>query len=781
MSEEVRDDKFSLVNFPILRGYLNHVKAEQLNFRRYVIKEPILGTSYYNEKAIIKIDEDGTIYCSDPDLAPEPTVAETIKNEVQSVKDWPKSIAFGDRQVRQLEYILQNDNTTIYKFHVRGTSLKKLQSKNNSSDDCTMIMCQVRYNLPDGGKDYKPWSYYSDGKWRMMEPDTELPFFKPKERKNFLQLMIHEGPKAALAAQTLVEQYEKGETDHPWAHELSLYEHWGIIGGAKATDRADYKELREERYNNVVFLCDNDTMGKESATKFSRKYRDVLHVVMLDDRWKYGWDIADPLPESFFENGEYIGPTLDSLMHNATWATKQVPNPDGKKPIYELTDGFAESWRFCVKPLLFINSSKPQEYYNEEEFNNKVRSFSDVKKTSELLINRSTCRVESLMYDPSKKPGIYNTGTSSIDSLIKFNMHVSSRIDPRAGDHKIWTDYLDHMFPDPEDRFQVKRWVATLIARPDIKISYAILLISEQQGVGKSTLASHVLAPLLGHNNVSYPEESTIVDSRFTSWLVRKRLAVVNEIYAGHSYKAYNKLKSVITEPKITVEEKYIANYDIENWCHIFACSNDERAIKFAIDDRRWLIPRVTERKWPVSQWEKLHYFLKHGGLHFIKQWALDFLESDQAHVIALGEPAPMTSRKKNVYETMLSDGERLVLDRMSVTCRRLSDRGYVDEHGKIKPFFVTVSDLREMIKNELYANKDLDKIESAYRIKKLLKSNGYHATDSLVFIPGGSRTYLVGNHKDTLEGLFKDIEKVSKYVPLHSDDPSEVSLKSVI
>ncbi len=777
-SEDTRQDKYSLANFPMLKGYLDSVKAEQLNFRRYVIKEERLGTAYFDEKALIRISEDGDITCNKDEYKPSDETAEQIKREIQSIKDWPRSVAFGERQIRQLEQIIP-DNAIIYRFHVRGERLKGLQQKNNAADDCTMIMCQVRINKDDGSKIYIPWTYFSDEKWRAMEPDGELPFFKPKE-KTHLKVMVHEGPKSASAAQQIVDDYNMGKASHPWAQELSTYEHWGIIGGAQATKRADFAELKAEKFEAAVFFCDNDDLGKESAANFARLYRELLGVVSVDNRWKERWDIADPMPEGFFDKGKYNGPVLDSLIHPLTWATKEIPNPDGKKPIYELTEAFGKSWVFCVKPKVFINILKPQSLFTEEEFNDNVRSVSDVKKTSDLLINKATSKVDCLMYDPGKPPGIYNWGTSSKDSTIKFNTHVPPNIEPRDGDDKPWVEYLAHMFPDPDDRHEVMRWVATMIARPDIKINYAMLLISEQQGVGKSTLASFVLAPLVGYNNVSYPEETTIVDSRFTTWQVRKRLAIVNEIYAGHSYKAYNRLKGVITEPTVTVEEKYIANYEVENYCHIFACSNDERAIKFALDDRRWLVPKVTEKKWPVANWDRLHLFFRYGGLHIIRKWADDFLAADPAHVISRGEGAPMTRRKKNVYETMLSDGERLVLDRLTMVQERMATKGMVDEKGELIPFFVAVSDIREMIRASLHSgSSDLSKVESAYRIKKLLKSNGYQVTEALVAAPGGTRTYLAGNTKAVTEGTFREVEKNAKLIGLNTDDPNDVALQS--
>jgi len=55
------------------------------------------------------------------------------------------------------------------------------------------------------------------------------------------------------------------------------------------------------------------------------------------------------------------------------------------------------------------------------------------------------------------------------------------------------------------DRIELMRWCATLIARPDIKMNYGVLLISETQGVGKSTLGEKILAPLIGKLNASFP------------------------------------------------------------------------------------------------------------------------------------------------------------------------------------------------------------------------------------------------------------------------------------
>ena len=44
-------------------------------------------------------------------------------------------------------------------------------------------------------------------------------------------------------------------------------------------------------------------------------------------------------------------------------------------------------------------------------------------------------------------------------------------------------------------------------------MSYGVLLVSETQGVGKSTLGEAILTPLVGEWNVSFPNEKQVTDS----------------------------------------------------------------------------------------------------------------------------------------------------------------------------------------------------------------------------------------------------------------------------
>jgi hypothetical protein len=177
-------------------------------------------------------------------------------------------------------------------------------------------------------KAYIPWSFWDDGEWRRMQPDGKIPFYKPQHRSKDYKskIMIHEGAKAAKAAQELPK-------NHPWFEEFKDYEHWGIVGGALAVNRADYGDLREQQSQDTIYVCDNDHPGRSMLQWVSKNYMARLTGIFFDNRFKPGWDCADPLPEEFFNKDTlYIGPRFEHFKKPATYATEIIqPTEKGEK------------------------------------------------------------------------------------------------------------------------------------------------------------------------------------------------------------------------------------------------------------------------------------------------------------------------------------------------------------------------------------------------------------------------------------------------------------------
>ena len=143
------------------------------------------------------------------------------------------------------------------------------------------------------------------------------------------------------------------------------------------------------------------------------------------------------------------------------------------------------------------------------------------------------------------------TGRIAFDGAQAINVYERPEIMPKEGDVSLFIEFMEHLVPDPEDRKELSRWCATLIARPDIKMGYSVILASQIQGIGKTTLAEQILAPLVGMPNCSFPSTKEVLGD-YTTWRVFKRLAVVGGIYEGQSANAYNQLKTCITDEWVT-------------------------------------------------------------------------------------------------------------------------------------------------------------------------------------------------------------------------------------
>lgn len=698
-------------SFPALEAYISRIGAEQHNFRTYIIKD--YKGEYYTERVLVRVLPDGSIYCSSKEHSPTKEEAEAIKATIGAVK-WPTSIQA--RTIEKLRPLLQ-----------KGSEIYELVDQQTGH----IIMVQERAEIK-GAKRYFPWTFFSDGEWRRMEPDKALPFWKPKKKTGAVRYMIHEGCKAAKFISDLVANKEAC-AKHPWGEFLSQYEHWGMIGGALAPHRTDYDELRRQKPVETIYVCDNDWPGNSALQEVSKCYGGSLKGIRFDERWKESWDMADDMPETLFtKEGRYIGPQLEELIVPATRATELIPNPEGKgKPVVALKRAFKEEWFHCVAPEVFIHRDWPSVTWTADEFNSKVSPYSDVHNTALLLKKDDTSKSAVLKYTPEFKPGIFSDG----DSGRFINTHVPSRIRPKKGDIKPWLDYIEHLVPDEGDRHELMKWCATLIAKPEIKMLYGVLLISETQGVGKSTLGEKILDPLVGSANVSYPSEKEITDPQYNYWLAHKRLAVVHEIYAGHSSKAYNHLKNIITDKYITVSKKYIANYQIENWVHVMACSNSLRALHLPNDDRRWFVPKVNEITRERSYWEGFNKWLTEGGgLEAICYWAHEFVK--KKGYVQKGDVAPMSALKREMIEESYSPGQAMVarvLDRISeiLSSNSAEDvarkKGW-EEEGRMKDgaVFVLDSDLVQLIKNQLYEGRHNDRLERPATIRRLAKGKGW-------------------------------------------------------
>jgi hypothetical protein len=647
---------------PALAKYIDHIKAEPRNFRRYIVSER--EGKYRREKAVITIRDDKTINWWPRDGEHAPTEHEEAEINAELAKAvFPISVPATHNQVEQLK--------KSGKIKGKLDDLRVVVDVSRKH----VLMCQERRDTDDGKK-YIPWTMYSaDGKtkaeWQQMEPDGLVPFWKPMEKRGPANVMVHEGAKAAWNIDSLLHDpmRKADKKDYPpeWIEFLAGYEHWGSMTGAEGMRHCDCSELIGENSDyHIVYSCDNDDRGIESAKTFSRNLpeREIRTLIYDNHTFTPGWDLGDPLPAELFDKNGHVKRTLEAMLQPATWATVEIEREKktrGPKP-HALTNKFRKEWIHATDVGMIYHAWLRGFEFSERAFNKFIRPFSHVDDTARLVNTSLVGRVSAPTYDPSRKYGeVYAPGDAS--GKLYFNKYTPGSIkdyttaEARHVNYSPMVGFFEYLIPDAKDRHETIKWCATLCIMEAVKMDYALLVVSQTHGVGKNTLG-RILEKIVGEHNTSQPNEKSLKDERNT-WAANRRLAIISEIYQGQSRAVYNMLKSLITEKVIWVNEKFIPEHQVPNWNNIYAASNSKEPLKFDDSDRRWLVPRVTEHKLEHEFWVGFNDWLDNQeGFRKAKLFFKHFID-EHGHVLA-GAHAPDTSAKREMIREGYSAGQEI-------------------------------------------------------------------------------------------------------------------------
>jgi hypothetical protein len=720
---------------PSLDAYAQRVGAKQKNFRRFVIEEHAREL-YHFDRYVITIDKDGGVNLREARGGEVPEDKMPTEDERSKIKaEWitlkmPSSIAARDTRALRDKLPM-----APILFEYPGTD-----SKGNNG----IVFVQQRIFQDDGGKTDLPWTFWSDGEWRRMEPDGLLPLYGLDKLTNAARVYIHEGAKTAAYVQRLVdlldkpasmlttEEEEELETC-PWIFDLRHTAHLGWPGGAPNPHRVDWRSIAMlSPHVRVTLVCDHDAPGENAASYISRMLKRRLSIVRFGADFPRSFDMSDPFPQALYEEKKgrmvYVGPSMIDCTEPATWATTSK---------FELRPEFIEEWYSIIRPGSFINKLNLRKRYDEAEFNSIVSPYSDVPNVAAMLRKVISTKAAAVAYEPSRP-----AGRIALDGEQVINCYLPPSIKPREGDRSKLEDFFEYLIPDEGDRNHTMRWCATLIARPDLRMTYSLLLISQRQGVGKSTLGEKIIAPLVGLQNCSFPTPHTVIDTPYTTWIAFKRLAVIAEIYDGHSAKAYNKLKTYITDTYVRLEEKYEKGFDIRNYIHVIASSNSFRALKIDDNDRRWFIPGVTEELMPFEYWQRFNAWLKEEHtLATIAWWAKDYVERNGA--VAVGEHAPTSNAKKRAIEHGHSEGEQIIGE-LALDMIELGKAGtkIVVRQDELRRWLAS---RKAALDSSQYGYDGNRKLETAERISSIMRAAGLSLPDER-FRAGGDRFRVVAN-----------------------------------
>ena len=138
-----------------------------------------------------------------------------------------------------------------------------------------------------------------------------------------------------------------------------------------------------------------------------------------------------------------------------------------------------------------------------------------------------------------------------------------------------------------------EKWIGQMLKFPSVKTICPVLISKE--GAGKGTFVK-LMTALIGSKRVfesTTPERD--VWGTFNSNMKESYFVVLNELSKKQTLEAEGKIKGLITDPTVDINEKNIGTYKVKSYHRFMITTNNEDPIKTTDDDRRKLIIRSSD------------------------------------------------------------------------------------------------------------------------------------------------------------------------------------------
>jgi hypothetical protein len=248
--------------------------------------------------------------------------------------------------------------------------------------------------------------------------------------------------------------------------------------------------------------------------------------------------------------------------------------------------------------------------------------------------------LDRICYAPGQQQ-IYNN---------QFNVWKGWGLEPKEGGIGPWNWLMNFIFKqDVATRQWFEMWCAYPIQYPGTKMYSAVVLWSVMHGTGKS-FVGYILGKIYGTNFIEI--DNSTLKKTFNSWAAHKQFIMGSEITGGQARIDADKLKGMITQPKIIINPKYIPEYVVDDCNNYLFTSNHPDAIFVEDHDRRFLVHEIAGNPAPRAYYEELDAWFKGDGpaalFHYFKNMNLENFNPREA--------APMTEAKRNMILSSKSE-----------------------------------------------------------------------------------------------------------------------------
>ena len=178
----------------------------------------------------------------------------------------------------------------------------------------------------------------------------------------------------------------------------------------------------------------------------------------------------------------------------------------------------------------------------------------------------------------------------TVNNVPQLNLYAWPDLIPQQGPWPRIRQVMEVLTHNDQGAFDwLMHWCAALIQNPARRSMVAVLVLSPQQGIGKS-LFGRLLAEMIGPANTAVVSNRALKDS-FNSHYVTKLLVLADEVGMGHKADdVLAEIKAAITDDRVHCSTPYAARMTIENRMSWWMTSNKRRPFTVEKGDRRFTI-----------------------------------------------------------------------------------------------------------------------------------------------------------------------------------------------
>lgn len=314
---------------------------------------------------------------------------------------------------------------------------------------------------------------------------------------------------------------------------------------------------------------------------------------------------------------------------------------------------YKENWIWVGTIKRFIELNTMLEL-DAESFDGKFAfDFKKGTPSKMMLKNEAFPRVDSVTYWPQQERLVTEDGIS------KLNLWRPSGVSPEAGNVNVMLDHIRYLYPEPAEHDTLLDYLAYQVQHPGKKVHWAILL-QGLPGNGKSYFG-HLMACVLGAHNVRQVSSEMMHDT-FTEWQKNTQFVVVEEIMARGRMELMNKLKPLITQPTVNIQEKFKPTYEQKSRYNFLFLTNHSDALILDATDRRYCILASNFGPHPDG---RVYY-------DRLFSWTSDNAASILGHLLARNLAgfaphghAPMTAGKREMIEESMPALDQWIRDKV--------------------------------------------------------------------------------------------------------------------